>query len=127
LVGLFTCSIASCSVSALGDTWWSNVPSYFNAETARLVNQRAKPLLMMDEGDDGTTFGDLMSLSYLLKNNVRLELLSKSGLPKLAQANPKAYSDLLLFRPSGRLRGYFQSQGRSLEVVSGAGGLWKVP
>jgi uncharacterized membrane protein len=127
LVGLFTCSIASCSVSAIADTWWSNIPSYFNAETARLVNQRTKPLLIVDEGDDGTMLGDLISLSYLLEDKVRLELLSKSGLPKLTEPNSKNYSDLLLFRPSGRLRAYFQSQGKSLEVVSGAGGLWKVP
>jgi uncharacterized membrane protein len=127
LIGLFTCSIASCSVSAIADTWWSNVPSYFNAETARLVNQRTKPLLIVDEGDDGTNLGDLISLSYLLEHKVRLELLSKSGFPKLPEAGSKTYSDLLVFRPSGRLRGYFQSQGRSLEVVSGAGGLWKVP
>jgi uncharacterized membrane protein len=127
LVGLFTCSIASCSVSAISDTWWSNIPSYFNAETARLVNQRTKPLLIVDEGDDGTMLGDLISLSYLLQDKVTLELLSKSGLPKLTEANSKNYSDLLLFRPSGRLRTYFQSQGKSLEVISGAGGLWKVP
>jgi uncharacterized membrane protein len=127
LVGLFTCSIASCSVSAIADTWWSNIPSYFNAETARLVNQRTKPLLIVDEGDDGTMLGDLISLSYLLEDKVRLELLSKSGLPKLPAANSKTYSDLLLFRPSGRLRAYFQSLGRNLEVISGAGGLWKVP
>ncbi len=127
LVGVFACSIASCSVSAISDTWWSNVPSYFNAETARLVNQRTKPLLIVDEGDDGTMLGDLISLSYLLQDKVTLELLSKSGLPKLSEANSKTYSDLLVFRPSGRLRAYFQFQGRSLEVVSGAGGLWKVP
>ncbi len=126
LVGLFTCSIASCSVSAIADTWWSNVPSYFNAETARLVNQQTRPLLIVDEGDDGTMLGDLISLSYLLEDKVTLELLSKSGLPNLPEANSKAYSGLLLFRPSGRLRDYFQSQRRSLEVVSGAGGLWKV-
>jgi uncharacterized membrane protein len=123
LTVLFACSIASCSVSAMSETWWSNIPSYFNAETARLVNQRAKPLLIVDESEDGTSLGDLISISYLLKGHVRLELLSKSGVPEL----PQSYSDWLVFRPSGRLRTYFQSQGKSLEVVSGAGALWRVP
>jgi uncharacterized membrane protein len=123
LVSLFACSIASCAVSAMADTWWSNIPSYFNAETARLVNQKAQPLLIVDEGDDGTMLGDLISLSYLLSDRVRLELLSKTGVPNLSQS----YSDCLTFRPSGRLRAYFQSQGKDLEVISGAAGLWKIP
>jgi uncharacterized membrane protein len=123
LVSLFACSIASCTVSAMADTWWSNIPSYFNAEAARLVNQKAKPLLIVDEGDDGTILGDLISLSYLLSDRVTLELLSKTGVPNLSPS----YSDWLTFRPSGRLRTYFQSQGKELEVISGAGGLWKIP
>jgi uncharacterized membrane protein len=124
LVSLFACGIASCTVSAMADTWWSNIPSYFNAEAARLVNQRAKPLLIVDEGDDGTMLGDLISLSYLLSDRVTLELLSKRGLPNLLS---RSYSDWMTFRPSGRLRTYFQSQGKELEVISGAAGLWKIP
>ncbi|WP_019498073.1 glycosyltransferase family 39 protein [Pseudanabaena sp. PCC 6802] len=123
LVSLFACSIASCTVSAMAETWWSNIPSYFNAETARLVNQRAKPLLIVDEGDDGTMLGDLISLSYLLSDRVSLELLSKTGIPNLSPS----YSDWLAFRPSARLRAHFRAQGKELEVISGAANLWKVP
>jgi uncharacterized membrane protein len=38
LFALFTASIASCTVSAASDTWWHNVPSYFNAAVARRIN-----------------------------------------------------------------------------------------
>ena len=38
LVVIFTGSIVSCTVSAFSQTWWNKGVSYFNAETAILIN-----------------------------------------------------------------------------------------
>jgi uncharacterized membrane protein len=126
LAVLFSCSIASCAVSAISNTWWSNVPSYFNAEVANQINALERPLLLIDEGEDGTNIGDLFSLSYRLQDKVVMQLSSFAKSQKPPDL-PKAYSDWLVFRPSGKLRLYFRDKGQDLEVLSGAGGLWKIP
>ncbi|MEE3716999.1 glycosyltransferase family 39 protein [Tumidithrix elongata RA019] len=122
---LFTCSIASCSVSALSNTWWSNEPSHFNAEVADQINAMQRPLLLIDEGE-GINVADLFSVNYRLQDKVKLQLLSFARTQKPPELS-KTYSDWLVFRPSGKLRLYFQAKGQELEVLSGAGGLWRVP
>jgi uncharacterized membrane protein len=123
---LFTCSILSCSVSAMSNTWWSNVPSYFNAEVSDKINAMSQPLLLVDEGEDGTNVGDLFSLTYRLQDKVRLQLSSFVRTQKPPQLS-NTYSDWVVFRPSSKLRLYFRNKGQDLEVISGAGGLWRIP
>ncbi len=119
---LLTASIASCTVSAVSDTWWSNIPSYFNAEVARRINANPSPLLLSDEGNDGTNLGDLISLSYLLHKDVRLLLLSQPPDLKLLPSN----SDAFVFRPSEPLRKALAQEQGQLKMVFPEGQLWQL-
>lgn len=126
LVILFAGSIASCAVSAASNTWWSNIPSYFNAETAKFLNSRPNPILIADEGN-GTNLGDVISLSYMLDANVKLLLLKQPEIPEaLSPDLSKNFSDQFVFRP-GKIRQYFNSQRQTLKIVDGTGGdLWEI-
>ncbi len=119
---LVTGSIASCTVSALSDTWWSNVPSYFNAEVARQINANPSPVLLSDAGNDGTNVGDLISLSYLLHNDIRLVLL---GLPPELKLLPDN-SNPFVFRPSGVLQKALKQKQGQLKLVFPPGQLWQL-
>ena len=120
LAGVLTASIASCTVSAVSDTWWSKDLSYFNAEVARNINKEAianrsikDTIVISDRGNDFTNMGDLLSLSYLLDKDVRLMLLSQS--PEIEMLNK--YSAPLVFRPSEKLRSAFKRNQRRLEPI----------
>ncbi len=120
LAGIFTASIASCTLSAVSDTWWSKDLSYFNAEVARNINKEAianrsikDTIVISDRGNDFTNMGDLLSLSYLLDKDVRLMLLSQS--PDIEMLNK--YSAPLVFRPSEKLRSALKHNQRRLEPI----------
>ncbi|NQE37575.1 glycosyltransferase family 39 protein [Microcoleus asticus] len=117
---VFTASIASCTVSAFSDTWWSKDLSYFNAEVAKIINKEAianrsikDTIVISDRGNDFTNMGDLLSLSYLLDKDVRLMLLSQS--PDMEMLNK--YSAPLVFRPSEKLRSALKQNQRRLEPI----------
>jgi uncharacterized membrane protein len=117
---VFTASVASCTVSAFSDTWWSKDVSYFNAEVAKIINKEAianrsikDTIVISDRGNDFTNMGDLLSLSYLLDKDVRLMLLSQS--PDMEMLNK--YSAPLVLRPSEKLRSALKQNQRRLEPI----------
>jgi len=121
-VTLFACSIASCTVSAISNTWWSNVPSYFNAETARIINSKPNPVMIADEGN-GTNLGDVISLAHLLRSEVKLLLLK----PQIPDSIVQSFANQFVFRPSGKIRQAILARQLNLEVVDGTGGdLWRI-
>lgn len=120
LATVFTASIASCTVSAFSDTWWSKDLSYFNARVARTINQEAianrsikDTIVISDRGNDFTNMGDLLSLSYLLDKDVWLMLLTQSPDSEML----KKYSAPLVFRPSEKLRSALKQNQRRLEPI----------
>lgn len=129
LVLVFTASIASCTVSAFSDTWWSKDLSYFNAEVAKNINKEVianrsikDTIVISDRGNDFTNMGDLLSLSYLLDKDVRLMLLSQSPDMELLTK----YSAPLVFRPSEKLRSAFKRNQRRLEPILAYAKLFRV-
>ena len=126
---VFTASIASCTVSAFSDTWWSKDLSYFNAEVAKNINKEVianrsikDTIVISDRGNDFTNMGDLLSLSYLLDKDVRLMLLSQSPDMELLTK----YSAPLVFRPSEKLRSALKRNQRRLEPVLAYAKLFRV-
>ncbi|MGD1806109.1 glycosyltransferase family 39 protein [Dapis sp. BLCC M126] len=110
---LLTASIASCTVSAFSDTWWNKIPSYFNAKVAKKVNASDSPILLSDVGDNYTNTANLISLSYILDDDVRLLLLSNS--PNLEIVENK--SEIFVFRPSGKLGKALQTKQLEFESI----------
>ncbi len=118
---LLTASIASCTISAFSDTWWNKSISYFNAEIGKKVNASDSPILLTDLGDDYTNTANLISLSYILDDDVRLLLLSQS--PDLEMLGDE--SEIFVFRPSGKLGEALQTTQWEFESIVD-GELWKV-
>ena len=117
---LLTASIASCTISAISDTWWHKSLSYFNAEVAKKVNASNSPILLSDIGDDYTNTGDLISLSYLLDNDVRLLLLSQSSNLEMVPNE----SQWFIFRPSMKLQEAIEAKQWEFESTIN-GELWQ--
>jgi uncharacterized membrane protein len=124
LAVVMTASVISCGTSALAETWWNKDLSYDNATVSRLVNAEAakNPVVASDIGDDFTNTGDLISLSFRLKDNVRLFLMSRpSNFEAIAQE-----PEVLLFRPSNTMREAIAQKGWRLQMVSAPGRLWRL-
>ncbi|MFN3926270.1 MAG: glycosyltransferase family 39 protein [Pseudanabaenaceae cyanobacterium] len=128
LVGLVTCftaSIASVTVSSLANTWWTNVPSYFNANTAQILNRSDRAVLIADAGYDGTNLGDIISLAHLLQPTVPIYLAKKPefNFPPIVTNSPEQF----VFRPSPELRSLLSQRSENLVLVDQTGGdLWKI-
>ncbi|NEP05897.1 MAG: hypothetical protein F6K34_14330 [Okeania sp. SIO4D6] len=118
---LLTASITSCTVSAISDTWWHNAPSYFNGEVAKKINASDSPILLSDLGVNYTNRGDLISLSYILDDDVRLLLLNNSPNFEIVENE----SEIFVFRPSERLREALKAKQWEFESVVNEE-LWKV-
>jgi uncharacterized membrane protein len=125
---VFTASVASSTVSAFSDTWWSKDLSYFNAEVAKIINKEAianrsikDTIVISDRGNDFTNMGDLLSLSYLLDKDVRLMLMSQS--PDMEMLNK--YSAPLVLGPSEKLRSALKQNQRRLEPILESGRLFR--
>lgn len=124
---LITGSLLSCAVSAFSETWWNKGASYFNAETAKLINATNLPILISEKSENFIHRGDLISLSYLLEEDVRILLVSEASVlekspPTALETNPS----LFLFRPTKKLRMLMKSQYGQLEQLLPGGELWQV-
>ncbi|MGC1394990.1 MAG: glycosyltransferase family 39 protein [Coleofasciculaceae cyanobacterium] len=122
MVLLFTGSIASCTVSAFSDTWWSKDLSYFNPIVAKAINAETNQPIISEIGDDFTNTGDLISLSYMLRQDTPMYLLKQPFNSQLLQA----YSAPLVFRPSQQLCQVFEQKQIRLEAVFKPGRLWRL-
>ncbi|MGC9524614.1 MAG: glycosyltransferase family 39 protein [Limnospira sp.] len=118
---LLTASLVSLGMSATASTWWSKNLSYFNAQIAGQINAADTPVLISDAGN-GTNLGDLISLSYLLDEDVELILMDREPNLSLIPEN----STLFLFRPSENLRELFEAKYGQLEPAIEARQLWKL-
>ena len=124
---VLTGSIFSCVVSAFSDTWWGKGVSYYNGLVAKAINATESPLIISDRGDNFTNQGNLISLSYLLDDDVRLLLLSyPPNVETLQGISVPSNSEVLLFQPSGKLREALEQEQGHLEWVLPAGGLLRL-
>ncbi|WP_392533323.1 glycosyltransferase family 39 protein [Nostoc sp. C117] len=91
---LIICGLVSYGVSSQAETWWSKVISYGNPQVARIINQTDRPLLITDAF--GINYGNIFSLSYILEDKVKFELLNNQNVPNI----PDIFTDIFLLNPS---------------------------
>lgn len=97
LTTLLLAGVLGCLLSAYAEVWWNKSvsrTSYFPA-VARLINQVDRPLVI----SDGEPI-DILSFSYELKPNVRLQLTTEPQKLRLA----KGFEHIYLLNPSNPLR-----------------------
>ena len=98
MVLLLSVGVVSCVVYSQSDVWWNKKPSNIHIQSASLINQTNRPLIISSYYE--TNLGELTSLSYLLDKKVRLQLVSEPNIPKIT----KGFSDIFVFGPSPNLK-----------------------
>ncbi|MBE9192373.1 glycosyltransferase family 39 protein [Gloeocapsopsis crepidinum LEGE 06123] len=100
---LILCGILSCAISSQSVVWWNKYDSYDNPQVARTLNQANRPLLI---SDPGVSFGYVLSLSYLLAPEVKLQLFTE---PSVTEISTDA-QNIFLYRPSQKLRNQLETK-----------------
>jgi uncharacterized membrane protein len=113
---LITFGILSCMVSSQAETWWSKVVSYDNPKVAKVINASENPIIVSDAF--ATNPGNVVSLSYLLSENVRLLLLPEVGNSLTTPDIPEQFSDIFfLDLPNNYLNRFQEKYGSSLTLI----------
>ncbi|MDF5724525.1 MAG: glycosyltransferase family 39 protein [Rhizonema sp. PD37] len=97
MVVVIICGVVSCAISSQADTWW-NKGSHANPQIALIINNSVKPLLI--SSTYSLNIGDLMSLSHLLDDKVKMLLGGERSLPQI----PEGFSDIFLYNPSKKFK-----------------------
>ncbi|MEH1870055.1 glycosyltransferase family 39 protein [Nostoc sp.] len=92
------CGLISSKVSSQAETWWNKGMSYGNPQVAQIINQTSSPLLVSDAL--GNNYGNVFSLSYVLKPKVRFLLVNNQKIPNI----PDGFADVFLLNPSDTWR-----------------------
>lgn len=124
---VITLSIVSNVQNAIADSGWAKIPSHGNKQINQIINAQENPLLIGDRGDDYTGLGDLLSLNYFFKANVKLLILSTPpNLEKLRNVFQENHSEIFIFRPSQSIKNALKQLGKIIEPVPSEGNLWKI-
>ena len=116
LILIISGGVLSCAVSSQAQVWWNKPKVADNPRLTKMINQAERPLVISDR-----SLPTMLSLSYLLDPDVKLQLLAESKPSQM----PNNFSDIFLFRPSDPMRKTIQ-QSRKIELVDQHGQLWRV-
>lgn len=118
IVIVISTGFLSCAVSSQAETWW-NKGSHANPQIARIINQTNNPLLI--SSNYSLNIGDLMSLSHLLNNQVKMQLVIEPNLPNI----PDTFSNIFLFNPSKQFKSKLENKYQ-LVIIFQKGRLWQL-
>lgn len=101
LIILITGGVLSGIANSQADLWWQKRTNTYNPELAPLINQANNPLVMRDVSLDlpPYNFFTVVSLSYLLKSDVKYQFVFEGKLPNI----PQKYNNIFLVEPSDLL------------------------
>ncbi|NEO69065.1 glycosyltransferase family 39 protein [Moorena sp. SIO3H5] len=95
---LLTGGVISCAISSQTEIWWNKQVGAHNPTIARIINQAERPLVVSNVSSVNP--GDVISLSYLLNPQVKIQLVIPPTIPDI----PQGFSDIFLFYPSEYLQ-----------------------
>ena len=114
---LISGGVLSCTISSQSETWWNKYSSYYNPQVAKIINQAKQPLIVSSNAIR------LTSLSYLLENKVKLQVVPGENFPKM----PDGFSEIFLFYPSKKLQlNLGKDENYKLDSVYPNGNLWRL-
>ncbi len=103
---LISCGIFSCTVISQTPGWWTKTGSYDDFQMAQMINQIPHPLVIFGGWGAST---HALSLSHLLKPDVRLELVMEPNMPQFFDG----FSNRLLLRPTAEIIAHLQNEQNS--------------
>lgn len=113
---IISLGVLSCTISSQFVMWWNKGADYNTPYVANIINQSQQPLVV---SDDRTRFpfnvvGGVMTLSYRLAPQVKLQLVMEPNIPKI----PDGFTDVFLYNPSEALRrGLQKEQNYKIELI----------
>ena len=114
---LISGGVLSCAISSQSESWWNKYSSYYNPQVANIINQATQPLIISSNAIR------LTSLSYLLENKVKLQVVPGENLPKITDG----FSEIFLFYPSKKLQlNLEKDENYKLDSVYPNGNLWRL-
>jgi hypothetical protein len=111
LSSLLVLGLLSCVIIVQAPSWWSvGAPDY--PAIAQKVNQLSKPIVLYDD------FGDALTMSYLLQDNVDSHLTKRADfhLQNSLTDLYKGYSDIVIFKPPQNILEKLQNN-RHLKLI----------
>lgn len=125
-IALAIAGLTSYGTYAQANTWWNKVMSYHHPQIAQVLNASDRPLLMTDAF--GYNPANVVSLSYLLNDTVKLLLLKEVGLAKeIPTLSNAAQPIFLLNLPDYFRSGFVAKYGGQFQPVVGELWRWKRP
>jgi len=117
-VVLISGGVLSCAIISQSESWWNKHVNYYYPQGAEIINQSSRPLVVSDTN----LIGNVLSLSYLLAPETKLQLWSPRNLSQISLSDAVSKleeydatseaSDIFLFNPSGKLREKIESGKR---------------
>lgn len=125
-VTLVFSSLISCGMHAQADTWWNKIMSYYHPKISQILNASNRPILITDAF--GYNPGNIVSLSYLLNDTVKLMLVREVGVSKeIPTLTDLARPIYLLNLPDFFRNGFEAKYGGKFQLVIGELWLWQRP
>lgn len=104
--------LVSCYIIFPQQTWWNKAYSSDNIPIVNIIHQTKNPILICTEctGDGG--WGNILSMSYLLKPTVDIQMFPGNSI--LRDFND--FSDVFFLRASDKLRSYLKKE-QNLDII----------
>ena len=127
LLALLTSSVISCVVVSQAESWWNNLTDTHNRQLAQIINQTSNPLVIQEIDSSPPRYNvfNLISLSYLLKSDVKFKFIPKYTVSEV----PKMFEHVFLMAPSTAFKSGIEKKYRTkIEPIEGnqATNLWQL-
>ncbi|HEY9609037.1 glycosyltransferase family 39 protein [Allocoleopsis sp.] len=127
LLALLTSGVISCVVVSQSETWWNNLTDTQNRQLAQIINQTSNPLVIQEIDSSPPRYNvfNLISLSYLLKADVKFKFIPKDTTTEI----PQPFSNVFFMAPSTVLKSGIEKEYKAkIEPInqSKEGRLWKL-
>ncbi|MEW6491016.1 MAG: glycosyltransferase family 39 protein [Cyanobacteriota bacterium] len=98
LLALLTCGVISCVVVSQSEVWWNNLTDTQNRQLAQIINQARNPLIIeeIDSSPPRYNVFNLVSLSYVLKPEVKFKFIPKDTVTEI----PQEFNNVFFISPS---------------------------
>jgi uncharacterized membrane protein len=125
LMTLIFLGLVSCSLSYNKYTWWNKFFSSDNIPISRIIEQEKSPLVISEGDTKEMGFGNLVSLSYSLNNQTKIQLFRQLDITKIPT---KDFKSVFVFNPSPQFKDEMENKyGLKLEnIYQNDLSLWKL-
>lgn len=106
LVILILVGLTSSVVSFQKYSWWNKYFSSDNLPISTIINQEKSSIVICNECTMGMGFGNLVSLSYHLNNQIKIQLFKQFDVTQI----PDKFEPVFVFNPSSALQEEIQSK-----------------